>query len=588
MIRNEVVDEILLRNDIESLIGSYISLKRAGGYLKGLCPFHNEKTPSFVVYPQDNSFYCFGCGIGGNAITFIRQIEHLDYPDAVEFLAKRAGITVVYDNDNSNYFKNKKVDKKRYLQMNVDAARFFNAQLFADNENSRMALNYFTKVRGLSVSLIKHFGLGYAPNSFDALKNYMLSKGYDKDELVDCFLLGKSQSGTYFDSFRNRVMFPIIDITGNVIAFGGRVMDDSKPKYKNSSDTPVFKKSRNLFALNFAKNYCKDTMILCEGYMDVIALHSAGFNNAVATLGTAITAEQARLMSRYTKKVLISYDADEAGQMAAKKAMKLLTDVGLDVSVIVVPDAKDPDEFIKTFGKEKFNKVISSSKSKFEYNMDNILSKYNINLPQDRVNALNELEKMISEFYSKAEIDVYIQQVALKLQVEFKSVKTDVERIIRKRISAQLKTEAKNYKESSMGYGDKINPDFIKAPSVAKNEESVLGLLLVYPEHRKLVFTKKLLSKDDFFTELNKRIFEALETNFLNGTDGRDINEFFTPEEVGRIVKMKISRMSLTENGEDVLFECIDSLKKSIDKKYFEKIDNISQLKELIESKRNN
>ncbi len=588
MIRNEVVDEILLRNDIESLIGSYISLKRAGGYLKGLCPFHNEKTPSFVVYPQDNSFYCFGCGIGGNAITFIRQIEHLDYPDAVEFLAKRAGITVVYDNDNSNYFKNKKVDKKRYLQMNVDAARFFNAQLFADNENSRMALNYFTKVRGLSVSLIKHFGLGYAPNSFDALKNYMLSKGYDKDELVDCFLLGKSQSGTYFDSFRNRVMFPIIDITGNVIAFGGRVMDDSKPKYKNSSDTPVFKKSRNLFALNFAKNYCKDTMILCEGYMDVIALHSAGFNNAVATLGTAITAEQARLMSRYTKKVLISYDADEAGQMAAKKAMKLLTDVGLDVSVIVVPDAKDPDEFIKTFGKEKFNKVISSSKSKFEYNMDNILSKYNINLPQDRVNALNELEKMISEFYSKAEIDVYIQQVASKLQVEFKSVKTDVERIIRKRISAQLKTEAKNYKESSMGYGDKINPDFIKAPSVAKNEESVLGLLLVYPEHRKLVFTKKLLSKDDFFTELNKRIFEALETNFLNGTDGRDINEFFTPEEVGRIVKMKISRMSLTENGEDVLFECIDSLKKSIDKKYFEKIDNISQLKELIESKRNN
>ena len=588
MIRNEVVDEILLRNDIESLIGSYISLKRAGGYLKGLCPFHNEKTPSFVVYPQDNSFYCFGCGIGGNAITFIRQIEHLDYPDAVEFLAKRAGITVVYDNDNSNYFKNKKVDKKRYLQMNVDAARFFNAQLFADNENSRMALNYFTKVRGLSVSLIKHFGLGYAPNSFDALKNYMLSKGYDKDELVDCFLLGKSQSGTYFDSFRNRVMFPIIDITGNVIAFGGRVMDDSKPKYKNSSDTPVFKKSRNLFALNFAKNYCKDTMILCEGYMDVIALHSAGFNNAVATLGTAITAEQARLMSRYTKKVLISYDADEAGQMAAKKAMKLLTDVGLDVSVIVVPDAKDPDEFIKTFGKEKFNKVISSSKSKFEYNMDNILSKYNINLPQDRVNALNELEKMISELYSKAEMDIYIQQVASKLQVEFKSVKTDVERIIRKRISAQLKTEAKNYKESSMGYGDKINPDFIKAPSVAKNEESVLGLLLVYPEHRKLVFTKKLLSKDDFFTELNKRIFEALETNFLNGADGRDINEFFTPEEVGRIVKMKISRMSLTENGEDVLFECIDSLKKSIDKKYFEKIDNISQLKELIESKRNN
>ena len=586
MIRKEVVDEVILRNDIESLIGSYVSLKRAGSNLKGLCPFHSEKTPSFTVYPADNSFYCFGCGVGGNAITFVRQIEHLDYPDAVEFLAKRAGITVIRD-DNDRYEKNT-VDKARLLKMNVDAARFFsNTLLYSNDPKARSALSYFTKKRGLDMATIKHFGLGYAPDSFDTLLRHMTSLGYTRDELVLAFLAGKSESGRYYDAFRNRVMFPIIDVSGSVIAFGGRVMDDSKPKYKNTMDTPVFKKSRNLFALNFAKNTCSESLILCEGYMDVIALHAAGFTNAVATLGTAITPEQARLMSRYTKKVIISYDADEAGQKAAQKAMKLLGEVGLDVGVIKVPGAKDPDEFIKTYGKEKFKEVISQSKTKFEYNMDSILAKYNIEMPQDRINALGELEILISQVYFKAERDIYIQAVSKKLGVEYKSIKEDVERISRKQAFSYKKNERQQVIRESAGYSDRVNTDFAKAPAIAKNEEQVLGLLLLYPEHQKQVFENNLISSDDFFTELNRRIFEYLEKTYKDpSSDTLDMNEVFTPDEIGRITKMKLSRMQLDENGSFVLLESIQLLRESVKKKNAASVSTLDELNKLINDKR--
>jgi len=585
MIRREVVDEILLRNDIESLIGSYVSLKRAGSNLKGLCPFHSEKTPSFTVYPSENSFYCFGCGVGGNAVTFIRQIEHLDYPDAIEFLAKRAGITVIRDDDYK--FEKKSIDKSKLLQMNVDAAKFFHRCLFDSTQKSREALAYFTEKRGLSVATIKHFGLGFAPDSYDSLINYMQKKGYNRDELVLAYLAGKTEKGHYYDAFRNRVMFPIIDVSGNVIAFGGRVMDDSKPKYKNTMDTPVFKKSRNLFALNFAKNTGSESMILCEGYMDVIALHSSGFTNTVATLGTAITSEQARMLSRYTKKVIISYDADEAGQKAAQKAMKLLGEVGLDVGVIKVPGAKDPDEYIKTYGKEKFAEVITSSKSKFEYNMDTVLSKYDVNIPQDRINALGELEKLISQVYFKAERDIYIQAVAQKLNVDFKSVKEDVEKLARRQYNVYKKNEAQKVKQEIAGYSDRINPDFAKAPAVAKNEENVLGLLLLYPDHRKRVFDQKLLTEEDFYTDLNRRVFEFIKNSYKSGNSNiEDLNEQFSPEEVGRITKMKIGRMQLAENGLSVLNESIDSLRGSMQKKAAEKVSSIDDLNKLIKSMR--
>ena len=581
MIKREVVDEIIMRNDIESLIGSYVALKRAGSNLKGLCPFHSEKTPSFTVYPSENSFYCFGCGVGGNAVTFIRQIEHLDYPDAVEFLAKRAGITVIRDNNDS--YEKPAIDKNKLLKMNVDAAKFFHRALFENTPTAKEALAYFTEKRGLSLATIKHFGLGYAPDSFDALTNYMLKRGYTRDELVIGYLAGKSEKGHYYDAFRNKVMFPIIDVTGNVIAFGGRVLDNSKPKYKNTMDTPVFKKSRNLFALNFAKNASTDSLILCEGYMDVISLHAAGFTSAIATLGTAITSEQARMLSRYTKKVLICYDADEAGQKATQKAMKLLGEVGLEVGIIKVPGAKDPDEYIKAFGKDKFAEIISHSKSKFEYNMDSILSRYDINLPQDRIDALTELEKLISQVYFKAERDIYIQTVSEKLNVDPKSIKDDVERLARRQITAYKKSESEKIKQQTAGYGDRVNPDFAKAPEVAKNEENVLGLLLLYPDHRKAVFEEGMLDTSDFFTDLNQRIFLFIKDAYSNADQLLpDFNEAFSPEEVGKIVKMKTSRMHLTENGPTVLRECIDSLKASMMRKNAESVSTIDDLNNLI------
>ena len=586
MISKEIIDEIILRNDIEHLIGSYVSLRRAGGNMKGLCPFHSEKTPSFTVYPADNSFYCFGCGVGGDAITFIKKMEHLDYPDAVEFLAKRAGITIP-DSQNSQYHSGPKIDKKRIYDMNVVAAKYFNANLFSNDPKAKAALAYFTEKRGLSISTIKHFGLGFASDSFDAFSKYMLSRGFTYDEMVAGFLCGKSEKGRYYDAFRNRVMFPIIDVSGNVIAFGGRVMDDSKPKYKNSSDTPVFKKSRNLFALNFAKNFAEDSLILCEGYMDVIALHAAGFSNAIATLGTAITSEQARVLSRYTKRIIISYDADEAGQKAAKRAMQLLSEVGLEVSVLKIPDAKDPDEYIKKYGKDSFAHLLKNTKSKFEYNVEGVLGKYNLELPQDKINAIADIEKLISEVYSSAERDIYIHAVAKRLSVDPKSIKDDVERIVARRLREGRRAEEKRIKETTAGFSDRVNPDYVKAPAIAKNEENVLGLLLLYPDKRKIVFEDKLLSADDFCTEFNKRIFSFIETAYRAGDDSLEwLNENFTPEEVGRVMRMKINRMALSSSDDAVLYDSIDALKRSVLKKEAVKINTFEGLDAILKRKR--
>ena len=588
MISRETIEEILIRTDIQTLIGGYVSLKRASATFKGLCPFHSEKSPSFTVYPANNSFYCFGCGAGGDQISFIMRMEHLDYPDAIEFLAKRAGVTIVDDNT-KQYTNQPRIDKKRIYDMNRDAARFFNECLFANNPDSKAALSYFTNDRKLSLATIKHFGLGYAPNSFDVFSKHMLAKGYTYDELVAGFLCGKSERGHYYDAFRNRVMFPIIDVSGNVIAFGGRVMDDSKPKYKNSSDTPVFKKLRNLFALNFARHSCEEALILCEGYMDVIALHAVGITNAVATLGTAITSEQARVMSRYTKRVIISYDSDEAGVKAATRAMKLLEEVGLEVNVLSVPGAKDPDEYIKKFGVDKFKQVISGAKSKFDYSLDAIISRYDLNLPQDKINALGEVEKLISTVNSMAERDVYISNVAKRFDVQPASIRSDVDRIIANRERNFKRNQSQKVKQESVGYSDRTNPDFIKSPAVARNEETVLGLLLLFPNHRKTAFDNNLLSVDDFVTDLNKRIFSYIEKAYKDGDEHFiTINDEFTQDEIGRISRMKIRRMQLSSNDDAVLTECIDNLKRSVDKKASEKTDTVDKLEELLSKKRAN
>ncbi len=585
MIDRAVVDEILARTDMESLVGSYVTLKRSGSNMTGLCPFHSEKSPSFTVFTGDGSFYCFGCGVGGNAITFVRKIENLEFTEAVSLLARRAGITLRLDDkrDGPRY------DRRRFYEMNRTAARFFHASLYAKTQGAMEALAYFTEKRALSSATIKHFGLGYAPNDFSFV-DHMRAAGYTEDELIAADLCKRSAKGHIYPAFRNRVMFPILDVSENVIAFGGRVMENIEPKYLNSSDTPVFKKGSNLFALNFAHKTSAEQMILCEGYMDVIAMHAAGFTNAVAGLGTAVRPEQARLLSRYTKRVILSYDSDEPGQKAAQKALKLLEEVGLDVRVLRIPDAKDPDEYIRKFGADAFRKVIESSASKFEFNFDRVLRKYNLSIPQEAIAALDELCTVIAGVYSSVEREIYINEAAKRLSVEARNIAADVARKLQRQRAAQKKQETDLAHRTISGYGDTVNADFVRMPRIAKAEEAVLGLLQLYPEHRKKAFgTPPLLTDDDFKTELGKRVFAFIrraeeETGFF--TEMLDAE--FSPDEVGRITKMRVARMTLTDNGDTVFDECVNTLKAAADEeKNKAGLSSLADLDALLKKKRN-
>ncbi len=561
MIPREIIDEIVYRNDITDVIGSYVSLKRAGSNLSGLCPFHSEKSPSFTVFPSTKSFYCFGCGAGGDVITFVKKAENLDYPSALEFLAARAGITIPED---KKYVKSDEVPRRRIYDMNLEAAKFFRQCLF-DERIGAPGREYFAK-RQLSGATVKHFGLGYAPDSFGMLTDYMHSKGFTDHELITGFLCGKSQkTGRSYDYFRNRVIFPIIDVAGNVIAFGGRVLDDSKPKYLNSSDTPGFKKSRNLFALNYAKSCCSEEIILCEGYMDVIALHAAGFENAVATLGTAITGEQARLMSKYTKKVIISYDSDGAGQNAANKAMKLLSEVGLEVRVLSMSGAKDPDEYIKAFGADRFKKLISDSRSSFEFKLTSTLSKYNISDPQQKIRASAAICEIIASVMSAVEREVYIREAAKRLDISPETLKNDVERARRKIAREIKKSESSEALKSVRRYGDTVNPDAAKNVKMSSAEEAIIGMLLQYDDHRAAVAGGKIeLTEDDFFTDLGRRIFKAVME--LDSSEGGFsfslLGENFSDDEMGRMMKYIRDRKELSQNTVDVLRESVNTLKK--------------------------
>jgi len=564
MIPRQVVEEILSRTNIRQLIGRYVTLQRAGSNFKGLCPFHSEKTPSFTVFPSENSFYCFGCGAGGDAITFVRRAENLDYVQAVEYLAKEAGIRIPEQPD--RYGTVPKYDRNRLYSMNRDAARYFHACLYNKSEEAGAAYSYLHQKRALSDATIKHFGLGYAPRAYGSFSRYMNGLGYTVDELVLGNLCGRdAQSGRVYDSFYNRVMFPIIDVSGNVIAFGGRVMDDSTPKYKNSSDTPIYNKRRNVYALNYAKDTCSEELILCEGYMDVIALHAAGFTNAVATLGTAITQEHARLMKRYTKRVLISYDMDDAGRNAADKAMRLLEEVGLEVKLLKMDGAKDPDEFIRKFGQERFKQVLKDSDSKFDYNMKRILDKYLLTRPQDRIDAARELCNMIATVPSAAERDVYCRATAEKLQMTFDSIRHDVDRYRSKLVQDGKKREVLAVRQSSLGFSDRVNTDYVKMPAVARCEEAVLGLLLMSPEHLRAVRDgKTALTEEDFLTEFNRRVFQALIAE--PEADAEDPFSAFSVEEMGRITRMRVERSGLSENGEAVFSDCVNNLKKAAEK----------------------
>jgi len=555
------IQEVVDRTDIEELIGRYVELKRSGANLLGRCPFHSERTPSFSVSPSKKMFFCFGCHAGGSVITFVQKAENLDFPDAVEYLANRAGLPLPKESESLT--EQNGVSKKRVLEMNLEAAKFFRACLF-DEKMGQEGRRYLLENRGLSVATVKHFGLGFAPNSWNALTDHMHRKGYTDEELITAYLCGKSQkTGRAYDLFRNRVMFPIIDPSGNVVAFGGRVMDDSKPKYLNSSDTPAFKKSRQLFALNFAKNCCAEKMILCEGYMDVIALHAAGFEYAVATLGTAITPEHARIFSKYTQKVIISYDSDEAGQNAANKAMRVLGDVGMEVRVLKLSGAKDPDEFIKTFGADRFRRTLEESKTGFEHKAERIFSKYDLGIGSEKLKASGELCALIAEYWSGVEREIYLSQVSKRLELPVDVLKNSVEQIRNKQRRLNAQKESREAQATVKNFGDRINPDAAKDPRAANVEETVLGLLLIYEEYRTAVERGEVeLTDSDFVTDFNRRVFASLMRlhQSESGLHSELLGMEFNPDEMGRIQKMEVVRRQLSQNGIQVFRSAVESL----------------------------
>ena len=561
MIPREIIDEIVYRSDIEQVIGSYVTLKRAGSNLNGLCPFHSERTPSFTVFPATRSFYCFGCGAGGDVITFIMREENLDYPGAVRFLADRAGISVPEDNEPQEA---EAVSRKRMYEMNLCAAKFFRECLF-DPKYGGEAMQYLTQERRLSTATIRHFGLGFSPNHFGMLTDHMHRLGFSDEELVVGFLCGKSRkNGAAYDYFRNRVIFPIIDTVGNIVAFGGRVMDDSKPKYLNTSDTPAFKKSRHLFALNFARKCAQEQMILCEGYMDVIALHAAGFENAVATLGTAITSEQSRIFAKYTKKVIICYDADNAGQTAASKAMRLLGEVGVEVRVLKLNGAKDPDEYIRKFGAPAFRQVLEESKTGFEFKLDKILGQYDISVPENRIKASAAVCDVISDTPSVVERDIYVRRAAEVLQVSAEALKGDVERLRYRKLKEYQQKQSSEAQMSLKNIGDRINLDAAKNIRANSAEEALLGLLLLFEDYRHDAVSGALsLTADDFSTAFGRRVFEAIcgLENSEGGFSRAMLGQQFNVDEMGRIEKMEQERRKLGNNSREVLLTLVDNLR---------------------------
>ncbi len=431
------LDELAARNPIEEVVGQYVHLKRSGSNLFGLCPFHGEKTASFSVSPDKGIYYCFGCHKGGSVINFEMEIEGLSYPDAVRALAKRAGMTVPEDEQYQNRYRH----QERLWALHKEAARFFHAVLFAPEGAAGLA---YAAKRGMPRSVLTKFGIGFAPDSWDSLCKAMEAKGFTREELQASGLVStSSKNNGIYDRFRNRLMFPIIDVRGNVIGFGGRVMDDSTPKYLNSPETEIFNKRKNLFALNFAKKSKLGYLILVEGYMDAIALHQYGFDCAVASLGTSLTEEHAVLMFRYTQQVILIYDGDEAGQRATQRAIPMLEKAGLQVKVLKMRDAKDPDEFLKKFGADRFRILLEESSNRVEYQLRAIQKKYDLSSDEERVNFVTEAADFLSTLPSAIQREIYGNRVAEVGKISGEAMKLEVEKAFKRRLSREKRKQEK-------------------------------------------------------------------------------------------------------------------------------------------------
>ncbi len=542
------------KNDIESTIAPYVRLRRSGRLLQGLCPFHGEKTPSFFVYTESQSYHCFGCGTGGDVITFIKNIQNLSFYDAVKLLADRAGLRM----PDNNYDDGMDKLRRRVLSANREAARFYFECL--KNEKGKEGLEYLY-ARGLSPATVGRFGLGFAPNEWTSLKTHLNAKGFRDDELLQADLVKKSQRGTYYDTFRNRVMFPIIDLNGDVIGFGGRVMDDSKPKYYNTKDTVVYKKGSKIFALNFAKNNSEKKLILCEGYMDVISMHQYGFVNTVAGLGTALTDSQANLLSRYAEEIYLCYDADGAGQTAANRAIGILSRVNVKIRVIHLAGGKDPDEILKKNGPDYMRRLLSDALNDTEFRLSEAKSGLDLSVNNDRLNYVNAAVKVLASLPNPVEREVYISAVASEAGVGKESLTQQVEherrRNRRKDEKAQLDRIIRETteKQRTAFYPDGVTPGRKKA------EELLLSSLFRNPDFCRQI--EDMVRSEDFASALNGRIFSEIMER--SGTeypaDLHTFAQFFSDEEMGHVSALTNPGIVLANTPEECL-SCIRKMKE--------------------------
>lgn len=578
-ISDEFLFELTSRCDMQSVVSSYTTLKQRGSNLVGLCPFHNEKTPSFTVYPATSSYYCFGCGSGGDVITFVRKIENLDYIDAVRLLAERAGLQMPENQADESYER----FKARLYLANKHAAQFFHKQLMAPQ--GKKALEYFTDVRKLSINTIRRFGLGYSPDSWDSLYKHMRAEGFDDHELLAAGLVHKRKKGDgCYDVFRNRPIFPIIDVRGNVIGFGGRAMGDEIPKYLNTSDTPIYKKSKEVFALNIAKKNSSEQLILAEGYMDVIALHQAGFGNAVASLGTSLTTEQARLMSRYTKEIVIAYDSDGAGQNATKRALDIFKSISMPVRVLRISGGKDPDEFIKTYGADRFKGILKGAENDIEYRILGAREKADLSTTSGKVSFLMNIAQILASLDSSIERDVYAEKIAEELSVDKNAILSQVKEIAKKNMRTHRR-EVINSEVTKNRQRDTVNPQRRDNIRAASAEEGVIALLMRNPDFYSSVREK--LEADDFVTDFNKRVYIFL-TDRIVRNESVELTVFsseFNPDEMGRIVSV-MNREKQRANTVDELMRCIEVIKEEKKHKSGESVAEMSdeQLNDYIKS----
>ena len=569
------LDELIARNPIEDVVSQYVNLKRSGSNLFGLCPFHGEKTPSFSVSPDKGIYYCFGCHKGGSVINFEMEIEGLSYPDAVRALAKRAGLEVPEDEQYQSRYR----QQERLWALHKEAARFFHSRLYAPIGAN--ALQYAAG-RGMPKSILTKFGIGYAPDSWTDLVDYLRSKNYSDQELRDSGLVTVSQkNGNLFDRFRDRLMFPIIDVRGNVIGFGGRIMnnsDKSAAKYLNSPETLIFNKRKNLFALNLAKKSKLGYLILVEGYMDAIALHQYGFDCAVASLGTALTEDGANLLSRYTEQVVLIYDGDEAGQNATQRAIPILEKAGLQVKVLKMRDAKDPDEYLKKFGADRFRILLEESANRVEYQLNAILKKYDLRDDEQKVQYLQESAGLIGSLSSAVQREVYGGRVAEAAGISEDAMRLEVNRALKRRTYQEKKKQEKidlsparnlQPKEKSIRYSNLRS---------ARAEEMIIAQVLrepalfaQIPDLQPEIFSSEFLSRA--FRQLRDRYHQGLDVSLGGLSD-------FTAEEMSHLAGISQQQGPVNERS---LLDCANIIREEYQKSQTKTEDDLMRFREKLQ-----